>query len=335
MRGLASASTDPLSLSLDQLGTNLTVSIADKNDSIENESEESLKIGDTDDPSLDDDKPVEEEKVVASQFRDPRLRVRFDRASDLISLGMYDWARWELYEIERRTRHQPYLKLLMNSYEKISSFNRSAYIGGVYFTDQRKIHGITGVRYLWELTYPQAFKEHVEIYSQQFKVEEEFIYAIMRAESHYKKDIMSPVGATGLMQIMANTGRNVARLLGEKSFHERQLTDPKTNIRIGTRYLNRLLKKFKNEFALAAASYNAGPHRVERWLSAFGDLEFDEFIEHIPFSETRNYVKKVIKNYSVYQLLYNKKPKSLEWLAQAVPVKIEGSPAIRETWEEL
>src|SRR5690606_5955015 len=127
---------------------------------------------------------------------------------------------------------------------------------------------------------------------------------IMRAESQYRTDVISPVGARGFMQLMPHTARQVAKLLDDGTYRERQLIGPEVNIRLGTRYLQRLLRKFENPIPLAAAGYNAGPHRVESWLSAFGNLDMDEFIEHIPFVETRNYVKKVVRNFGIYRDLY-------------------------------
>ena len=106
-------------------------------------------------------------------------------------------------------------------------------------------------------------------------------------------------------------------------------------MRIGSRYLQRLLKKFDNNVPLVAASYNAGPHRVKAWLNGFGALDVDEFIEHIPFLETRNYVKKVVSNYQVYSLLYGNKKDSLSYLSEILNVKATDSLATKETWEDI
>ncbi len=91
---------------------------------------------------------------------------------------------------------------------------------------------------------------------------------------------------------------------------------------------------------LVAASYNAGPHRVKNWLQQFGNLETDEFIEHIPFLETRNYVKKVIANSYIYSELYNsqkeKKTRDLvPYLAEKMPFNFKDRAPTRETWEEI
>ena len=157
----------------------------------------------------------------------------------------------------------------------------------------------------------------------------------MRAETFFKAQAISPVGARGLMQLMPYTARKVASLIEGWSFRERQLMDPKVNIHLGGRYLKRLLIKFGGNIPLAAAAYNAGPHRVENWLYQFGKLDMDEFIEHIPFIETRNYVKKVVNNLNAYKRLYSMEKKSLAWLTKPVGIKAKKKPATRETWEPL
>ena len=157
----------------------------------------------------------------------------------------------------------------------------------------------------------------------------------MRAESAYKKDVISPVGALGLMQVMPSTGGKVAEMLKDKDFEPRKLLQPEVAVRIGGKYLQRLSRKFEGNVPLIAAAYNAGPHRVKTWLSSFGGLDVDEFVEHIPFLETRNYVKKVVSNYQVYTLLYSKGKNGLTYLADALNVRIPVSVVTKETWEDI
>ena len=269
------------------------------------------------------------------ELKDGPFKERYARALHFINLGFFQWAKWELYEIEKRTRRQEFLKLLMSAYEKINSYNRSSYIGQLHFANDRRKHGVQGARYLWIYSYPQAFSDKVRKYSSAFRVPKEFVWSIMRAESKYKHDVQSPVGAQGLMQIMPYTGERVANLLGEVTFRPRDLIEPEVNVRIGTRYLKRLLKKFDDQIPLAAAGYNAGPHRVESWLHSFGTLEMDEFIEHIPFVETRNYVKKVVRNYSIYNRIYNNDFEVSQFLAKKIRYRSDELPKHKETWEKI
>ena len=276
-----------------------------------------------------------EEFDFVTNFKDPRLGFRFDRAKEFLVLGFHEMAKWELYEVERRTSNSAYLKTLMGSYQAIKSYNRSSYVSEIYFSADRQKYGVKGIRYLWEYAYPRAYQEVVVEEAKNFGVPQEFIWSIMLAESRFKSDIVSPVGARGLMQIMPFTAERIAKLMGEEEFDADKLFDPHHNVRFGTRYLKRLSKQFQNMWALVAAGYNAGPHRVETWLREFGALYMDEFIEHIPYLETRNYVKKVIKNLSVYNQLYADTKMNFDWLLQPVPIKPKLDPVLREDWTDL
>lgn len=333
---------------------------------------------------------TEQDKVKVTSFKDPKLRERFQRASNLSSLGFKEWAKWELFEIERRTSNKIYLKMLMESYEKIGSYNRTEYISEVYFSNERekiyiqnravaavekkseinskkasvmgadKIPNISmddsaaleDQKTLWRYNFPKAFQENVDEYSSKFNVSNSLILSIMRAESQFNKDAYSPVGARGLMQIMPYTADQIAKLLGEQNTTENDLFTPNVNIRLGTRYLQRLQKTFENQVPLIAAAYNAGPHRVFSWLNNFGTLEMDEFIEHVPFNETRNYIKKVLRNYVIYTELYkpnsepgtqaqqslpsgimNSYPSTYSWLTSPISMRASRPPSQRESWE--
>lgn len=277
-----------------------------------------------------------DESVYVTSFRDPRLGYRFDRTKELLQLGFNDLARWELYEIERRTSNSGYLRSLMGSYQAIGSYHRSAYIAQVNFGQQREVHGINGVRYLWEYAFPQAYKDHVDSIAKQFEFDKIMIWSIIRAESFYRHDAESPVGANGLMQLMPFTAKRVAQLVDIDDFKVKDLLKPEVNIKLGTRYLKRLSHKFNKNYLLAAAGYNAGPHRVEQWLHDFGKLNMDEFIEHIPFVETRNYAKKVMYHYNVYNQLYNTQNTLMDvsFLTKPVGIRIN-VPNKMEDWSDI
>jgi soluble lytic murein transglycosylase len=137
------------------------------------------------------------------------------------------------------------------------------------------------------------------------------------------------------MQVMPLTGTKVAELMKEKNFQSRQLLDPDPAIRIGAKYLQRLSSKFEDNLAMVAAGYNAGPHRVQSWVANFGNLDLDEWIEHIPFVETRNYVKKVLANINVYSQLYGGDKQLIKDLAGPLNTKIGKLASTKETWEEI
>lgn len=277
---------------------------------------------------------VEETEINPEVGANPILVKRFEKARDLVAVGLDEWAKWDLFDIEKRTRNRDFMKSLMMEYNSVGSFHRSSYIGQVYFSGQRS-NGVDGGRNYWEFAYPKAFEPLVDKYSKDFEVPSELVWGIMRAESLYRKDAISPVGALGLMQVMPFTGYRVASLLGDKDFQPRQLLEPSAAIKMGSRYLQRLMVKFDNTIPLVAAGYNAGPHRVKNWLVSFGHLETDEFIEHIPFLETRNYVKKVVSNCHIYSQLYDGKKDLFAYLVDPVPFKTDGETVQKESWDDI
>lgn len=302
------------------------------------EDEESAELNEKPEETAELNTNPEEPSVIPEnniEFKNAYLMRKFQAARDMVILGMPDWAKWDMYDIERRTKNKEHLKALMLEYSVVDYYHRSSYIAQVNFASTRASFGLEGVRYLWEFAYPQAYSGFVEKYSKEFAVPKELIWGIMRAESSFRKDAISPVGALGLMQVMPITGHKVSQLMGDLTFKSSDLLKPDTAIRVGTRYLQRLMKKFDNSIPLVAAGYNAGPHRVKNWMSSFGYLEMDEFIEHIPFLETRNYVKKVVANSQIYSSLYNSKKDIVPYLAEPLSVKVQGSGDMKESWEDI
>lgn len=139
-------------------------------------------------------------------------------------------------------------------------------------------------------------------------VEPAIVLALMRQESSFDEQIVSPAGARGLMQLMPATATAVARRLGEPPDLAALTVDPQANMRLGTAYLRTLMDQF-GAWPLALAAYNAGPRRVQDWISTNGDprpgsgdtIDMIDWIELIPFNETRNYVQRVMENITVYR----------------------------------
>lgn len=137
-------------------------------------------------------------------------------------------------------------------------------------------------------------------------VEPALAYAIMRQESNFEPDAVSPAGARGLMQLMPGTARAVARKLGTPTTVPRLTADTDHNMQLGTTYLRQVLDEAEGCVPCAAASYNAGPGRTRAWLVTYGDpragqADMIDWIETIPFNETRNYVQRVIENMVIYR----------------------------------
>ncbi len=265
----------------------------------------------------------------------PDYQLRLERAKLLAEQGLFDWAKWDLYEVEKKTRDKEILKGLMALYQQMKSYNRSSYIAQIHFTSPRVQQPLEVSRLYWELAYPKAYEAEVTKYTEQFGVPRDLVWGIMRAESQFKPEAISSVGAMGLMQVMPMTGLKVAEVMEDKKFQPEDLLQPPTSVRYGSRYLKRLLERFDNLYPLVAAGYNAGPHRVSNWLGLFGRLETDEFIDHIPFTETRNYVKKVISNTYIYRTLYDKSGDKISYLADPLPYSPENRSPSGNNWEDI
>lgn len=153
--------------------------------------------------------------------------------------------------------------------------------------------------------FPTAEIDAIYRHGLAFDLDPFLVLGLMRQESVYRQWALSPVGAIGLMQVMPRTGARVAALIGDRRYSPEDLEDPSINVRYGTWYLSRLMARFDGAWPLAVASYNGGPHNVGSWLRPWGaGIRMDDFVEQIPYPETRDYVKKVTGWYTTYVELY-------------------------------
>ncbi len=144
------------------------------------------------------------------------------------------------------------------------------------------------------LRYPLAYQEEFAEHSTTAGIPRAWAYGVARSESLFIPDIRSSAGAIGIMQLMPATGRRTASDLNLPWQGLATLTDPASNIRLGTSYLGQMLQQFADNRVAATAAYNAGPARVEKWLSDSAELDVRIWIENIPFNETRDYVRRVV-----------------------------------------
>lgn len=153
--------------------------------------------------------------------------------------------------------------------------------------------------------FPTPFKDQVKFHSGN-RIDPFFVYSVMRQESIFNFEIASPAGACGLLQIMPSTGKMLAKQEGIANFSPKQLYNPYLNIRLGVRYLVDLKATYKNDYMYVLTNYNAGPKPTRRWQAASGNLPWDIRAEEISYRETRDYVKRVMGNYWIYQEIYDK-----------------------------
>lgn len=154
-----------------------------------------------------------------------------------------------------------------------------------------------------ELFYPAGFYAPAQKYSTQRGFETALTFSIIRQESMFNSNARSPVGAIGLMQLMPQTAASIAKELKIPNFDPKTLFNPSVNINFGTHLLDQLEIRFKGRFTAIVASYNGGPHNVDRWIKGSTAADEVEFVEDMVFSETRSYTKILSRNMAVYRLL--------------------------------
>jgi soluble lytic murein transglycosylase len=164
--------------------------------------------------------------------------------------------------------------------------------------------GITQLpRPYWEALFPRPYWTELKKFSLQNDLDPFLVASLIRQESEFNPGAVSRAEALGLMQLLPATGKKVARELRVARFSAGELLSPNLNLQLGTRYFRNMINQFgKVEYALAA--YNAGADRVQNWLASGNYRDTEEFVESIPFTETREYVQAIMRNAAVYRRLY-------------------------------
>ena len=151
-----------------------------------------------------------------------------------------------------------------------------------------------------DMRFPVVFEKQVRKATKRNGLDLSWVMALIRQESAFQADARSSAGARGLMQLMPATSRHVAKILNHRRPKLFELYQPALNIRLGTQYLKTNMKKFNNHLVLTTAAYNAGPHRVTKWLPKNASMDAASWAESIPFKETRNYVQRIFSYAAIY-----------------------------------
>ena len=180
----------------------------------------------------------------------------------------------------------------------------------------------------YRVRYLAPFRDVFREYARAYDLEEAWVLGVVRQESRFIVDARSGAGATGLMQLLPDTARWVARRIGYKGYTTKRVAEVETNVTLGTRYLRHVLDGFGTP-VLASAAYNAGPSRARRWQPAQA-MEGAVFVESIPYSETREYVKRVLANTVHYALLLEGRSVPLKQRLGTIPGRNGAPPALEE-----
>ncbi len=224
------------------------------------------------------------------------------RAYALWDLGLASVAEAELRHAERlHHRDTSALRLIHEGYEELRLHDRALRLATQLVSSNDPAQMVS--------LYPSYYWDQIAEAAHDAKVDPYLILSVIRQESFFNSDAVSRVGAVGLMQIMPQTGRKLARSLGVRPFERNLLFDPDVSIRFGTQFLGDQVRSFQRGpahnlgTALGLAAYNAGPSVTQSWLKRFPYEDQDAFVERIPYKETRLYVKKVLKNLAIYRTL--------------------------------
>ena len=226
-----------------------------------------------------------------------------ERAGLLAVLGMRAHAEAELVRAERlNAGNSAALRVIRDHYEQAGILNRALVLSVRIFAAEEDRGEISNL-------YPSYYWEQVAAAASEASVDPYLVLSVIRQESFFNEDAVSRAGAIGLMQIMPQTGRRLARSMGLRPFHRTQLFNPRQSIRMGSYFLADQVRDFMQGptrgigYELGLAAYNAGPHVARQWVERFPFEDPDTFVERIPYRETRLYVKKVLKNYTIYKTL--------------------------------
>ena len=176
----------------------------------------------------------------------------------------------------------------------------------------------------WQMAFPMPYREPLERYAEGVSIDPYIVAGLIRQESEFDPGAISRANARGLTQVLPGTGREVSRRLGIRNFSVAMLHEPEPSLRIGITYLRQMLNSFDNKWFLTLAAYNAGPGRANMWLKWGNFEEPAEFIETIPFHETRGYVQTVLRNADLYRRIWEGTPK----LAASVAAIAAARPAV-------
>lgn len=155
----------------------------------------------------------------------------------------------------------------------------------------------------WRILFPEPWWDTIKAESERYNLDPYLVASLIRQESEFNPSAISYADAYGLMQLLPSVGRAMAREEGMRDFRTYQLLDPETNIRLGTRYLREMLDRFGGVQEYALAAYNAGDNRVTDWEAAGPYTGMDEFVESIPFTQTREYVEAILRNEETYRAI--------------------------------
>lgn len=247
--------------------------------------------------------PISEEEFPARLLQD----VHYRKVRELQELGLSNEATPELREVFRRFGSEPQaFKAIVRLSVQAKAFDLGIRMAIRHFGERLRKGELSKTSEAWTGAFPIGYQAMIQGMAPQH-VDPYLVAGLIREESLYNPRALSAVGAMGLMQLMPDTAKRVARKVGMPFWQSdpEGLFEPERNIRLGSWYLGELIHDFQGNLVFAVASYNAGPTAVKRWIAKYGHRPLDEFIEQIGYKETRGYVKRVLGSYWIYKTVFD------------------------------
>jgi len=263
----------------------------------------------------------------------PATRLRIDRARLLMLSGLPDLADAELRFGAKKQNEQPHLLALELARAMPTPFH-ALRIMKSFIGDYLSIPFDQAPLRFWQTLFPLPYKDDVVRNAKSHDLDPYSVAALIRQETEFNPDAHSYANAYGLMQLIPATGRLMGRQTGITISSTRTLLNPAINIQLGTQYLRSQLNNWNGDWAETLAAYNAGPGRVKQWLTWANYREPAEFVESIPFTQTREYVQAVLRNADMYRTIYGEKHPNIPDVKEASdipPVNLSTLPAAART----
>lgn len=253
-----------------------------------------------------DERPGAEDAGRLPENRRPEIEkhATYQRGIELKTMGFAQDAARELGALTEQYSRDPDVLLAFSTMlSEVGAYHPALRVAKVHFRDKLEKSGLPTAPALWTVAYPTGLVPTIAAQGVT-AVDPYLAAAIIREESQYDDKAVSVVGAVGLMQLMPGTANAVAQRYGFPAVGREELFDQETNIRLGVRYLGQLIDQYGGNLAHAVAAYNAGPIAVNNWIAMHRGRDQDEFVELIPYQETRLYVKRVLRSYGEYRRLH-------------------------------
>ncbi|HYE26381.1 MAG TPA: lytic transglycosylase domain-containing protein, partial [Clostridia bacterium] len=251
--------------------------------------------------AIPEPKPLSEEAAVTEP---PSDDLAAEKSKLLVNAGLTDFAVKELQAVEGGTGANWATLQIARIHQDAGQHHRAVQFLKRAVPSYYSLEIAELPRAYWDLLFPTPYWTDLQRFAEMNSLDPYLVASLIRQESEFNPKALSHANAWGLMQLLPTVGRGEARELRLRGFSTDSLVDPKINMQLGTRYFREMIEHYNGQVEYALAAYNAGSNRVDDWLANGKFRDVPEFVETIPFTETREYVQAIMRNAQVYKALY-------------------------------